>query len=133
MILFIFAVALIAPVTRTTNSSPSPQQHTETVSGYRLLEFGWAGPLQANIAWYANLPLALCIIQMLRGSPPGFNISRITASVVTTALLPFAGYSIFGGWYPGYTRGPAEWLWLACFGVLFATALYARRLRTRPL
>ena len=127
LILLLFGISLACPVAAITEASRASPRHVDYLTGLNLLAFGWLGPMQASFAWYANLPLVFCLVQMLRAQPPSFGLTSFTALLAATSLLPFANLSALDGWHMGLVRGPAVWLWLASFCMLFGTALYARR------
>jgi hypothetical protein len=95
--------------------------------GLILLIFGWLfGPLGLTVAWYANLPLLVCIGLMLFGRVPSFLTASVSLVLALTALFPMYFWDPRWGGGLSFVRGPAIWLWLASFvTVWLAVALLA--------
>lgn len=87
--------------------------------GLMLLELGWLGPIEYSPAWYANIPLTVCVILMAFGRPPGKRLSLIGLTVAFTVFLPYwqISFSDDRGGHLAWEGGPAVWAWLAAFTV----------------
>ena len=106
--------------------------------GYEALIKGWAGPLMmfwhpsfGMFAWYANVPLAICMVQMLRGDPPTLQWALPGLALALTAFAPLYFYSDARGEDALCARGPGFWLWICSFAVTAAAAVWENS-RWRP-
>lgn len=92
------------------------------VGGWFLLAVGWfAGPLSLSVAWYANIPLFVCLWRMLLGRLPNFWLASIALSIALSSLLP-----MLMGNMVTLVRGPGVWLWLASFLVIWIPPAFMR-------
>jgi hypothetical protein len=93
----------------------------EPEAGWWLLAAGWLfGPFGLSIAWYANIPFAVCIFRMARGLYPGMQVAIVGFVLALTGLLPFFFLDIdIRGYTPVIVRGSTVWLWLSAFLVVF--------------
>jgi hypothetical protein len=112
----LWIAALFAPCVQVIHGTPTP------LRGYRLALFGWLGPLELSIAWFANLPYFYCCMKLLRGNAPSRRAATVALLVALTALLPQLAYSEVFGWTKASLAGPAIWLWLTAFVINFALA-----------
>lgn len=91
----------------------TPPGHEKLWSGGLVLAIGWLGPMVATLAWYANIPWAISVVQGLLGRRPG----RITTTVaIVLGLTMFVMQSAYGEGEGGH--GPVSWriggfVWLA--------------------
>ena len=106
--------------------------------GYETLLTGWAGPLMlfwhpsfGMFAWYANVFLGICMVQMLRGRPPALHHALSGLMLALTAFAPLYFYSDARGEDALCGRGPGFWLWIAAIAVTAAAALWEHS-RWRP-
>ena len=106
--------------------------------GYETLITGWAGPLMmfwhpsfGMFAWYANVLLMICMVQMLRGRPPALQWALPGLMLALTALAPLYFYSDVRGEDALCARGPGFWLWISSFAVAAAAAIWESS-RWRP-
>jgi hypothetical protein len=112
------------------------------MKGWFVLKYGWIAPLAGLMAshdspfaefgcfaWYANIPLIIFVIILLSGRRVDFWISTIILCLALTGLapIPFKDVEIDGHVTWEYLRGPAVWLWLSSFAVVWAVALYAKK------
>lgn len=117
-ILVLFSAALLSPSFQYMNAGRTLGESLEVGKGWQLAAFGWIGPIGLCFAWFANIPLVVCVLKMLRGRPPGRRVSMVAACLALSVLLPHLILSFADGWHTGYLRGPAVWLWLSCFGIV---------------
>lgn len=118
IVIGLFAAALFLPGYQTTSAGAIIRQSDDIVPGWRLASLGWLGPLELCFAWFANVPLIVMVVQMLRGKYPEQPISLITACLAFSVLLPQRIFQPADGWHAGHFHGPAIWVWLSCFGVI---------------
>jgi hypothetical protein len=109
--LAIWIAALFAPCVQFVHGSPTP------LHGYRLAMFGWLGPLELSIAWYANILYFYCCYKLWRGQAPSRRVSTIALAIAWTAFVPQLAYSEVYGWSRAYLTGPAIWLWVGAFAI----------------
>lgn len=90
--------------------------------GGLVLAIGWLGPLVFTLAWYANIPWAIGVVQALLGKRPG----RITTTIAfVLGLTMFAMREAYGEGEGGH--GPVSlrigaFVWLASLLPLLAVA-----------
>jgi hypothetical protein len=99
--------------------------------GYQTLLTGWVGPLMVfwhpsfgMFAWYANVFLLICLVQMFRGRAPAAPHAVSGLMLALTALAPISFYSEARGEDALCARGPGFWLWIAGFVVTAAAAAW---------
>jgi hypothetical protein len=95
----------------------------------RLALFGWLGPIFFLApGWYANIPFAISLYRCFGGRVPGRRPAVIGLLFAATALIPFMVYDFWWGleWY--VLRGPAVWLWLGAYALVWIPAILADRL-----
>ena len=103
-------------------------QITANQPGRFLAEWGWLGPIQGSIAWYANLLLLWIMVRLVRGHFPGFKLPLIAAALSLSALLPEFVYDFEqdGKIHAVIIYGSAVWLWVGAFIAPSAIALLWR-------
>ena len=94
--------------------------------GWGLLKYGWLGPMGLSVAWYGNIPFLICIATLLCGRVPRFDVATVSLGIAASGLLPISGLHIFQGPTWSLIRGPAVWLWLASFVIVWLPAAYTR-------
>ena len=82
--------------------------------GYEVAIIGFLGLLVFNVAWFANLLLAPCLLLMVLGRPKEW----LALAAVALALTTFIPFDVFGP--DEGTAGPAQlgvgaFVWLAAF------------------
>lgn len=122
----IYAAALIAPGYQLTEGGKILHPRVEVIWGWRLAAFGWLGPLELSFAWFANIPLAICVIKIFRGKAPGHAIVAMAVCLGLSALLPLRVFDPIYGWSMGFVRGPTIWLWLVSIAMTVVAAIAAR-------
>ena len=95
-------------------------------SGWVLLRYGWLGPFVLSIGWYGNFPLLICIVTLLRGRVPSFALATASLAIAASSLLPIVGLDPRWDVPLSLIRGPAVWLWLASFVIVWLPAAYTR-------
>jgi hypothetical protein len=122
--LLLWFAALFAPM-RLELAGPFYNVDFQPFLGWRLASYGWLGPLGLAPGWYANIPLAISLIQCLRGRPPGRRLAWVGLAVAATALAPFWYFGFAGSFRSWYVvRGPALWLWLSAFVLVWLPAIW---------
>ena len=105
----------------------------ESIKGWYLLLVGWFfGPLGLSIAWYANILLLICIGTMFFGQVPNFWVASVAFGIAVSGLFPIYILSMVSGYTLALVRGPAVWLWLASFLIVWIPAAFLRWPGTRP-
>lgn len=90
--------------------------------GWAVLALGWLiGPVSLSIAWYANIPLLVCIGTLFRGRVPNFWLASASLGLALTGLLPL---HLSGQW--SLLRGLAVWCWLGAFAAIWIPAAFMR-------
>ena len=95
-------------------------------SGWVLLRWGWIGPLVLSVAWYGNIPLLICIAMLLGSRRPGLGLATVSLGIAASGLLPMYTYDMVPGSTWSLVRGPAVWLWLASFVIVWLPAAHSR-------
>jgi hypothetical protein len=119
----LFAASLFLPGHQRTSAGSILGQADDVVPGWRLASLGWLGPLELCFAWFANLPLIVCVVRMLRGKSPNRPVAIATACLALSVLLPQRIWQPADGWHTGHFHGAAIWLWLSCFGVVLLASI----------
>jgi hypothetical protein len=115
--------ALFLPGHQSTSAGSILHHSDDVVPGWRLASLGWLGPLELCFAWFANIPLIICVVKMLRGSSPKQLTAVITSCLALSVLLPQLIWQPADGWHTGHLYGAAVWLWLAAFGVVVLASM----------
>ena len=123
IVICLFTAALFLPAHQSTSAGSILHQSDDVVPGWRLASLGWLGPLELCFAWFANLPLIICVVKMLRGKSPKPPTAVITACLALSVLLPQRIWQPADGWHTGHFHGPAIWLWLSCFTVILLASM----------
>ncbi len=123
IVICLFSVALFLPGHQSTSAGSILHQSDDIVPGWRLAILGWLGPLEFCFAWFANLPLIICVVKMLRGKSPKQLTAAITACLALSVLLPQRIWQPADGWHTGHLYGAAVWLWLATFAVVVLASM----------
>jgi len=122
IVICLFTAALFLPGHQSTSAGSILHQSDDVVTGWRLASLGWLGPLELCFAWFANLPLIICVVKILRGKSPRPPTAVITACLGLSVLLPQRIWQPADGWHTGHLYGTAVWPWLAGFGVVYSCA-----------
>lgn len=136
--LFAIVAALWVGAMVTPNLATCAYGAQQWAPGYETLVTGWAGPLMmfwhpsyGMFAWYANLFLVVCMVQMMRGRPPALHHALPGLMLALTSFAPLYFYSDARGEDALCGRGPGFWLWIAAFAVTAAAAVWENS-RWRP-
>jgi hypothetical protein len=98
---------------------------TRLKTGWWLALWGWLGPFVFAPGWFANIPLAKCLARMLTGREPRRQTASAALIIAATALLPHGLYDFTMGNFLWSTfQGPAIWIWLGAFAVVWITSIY---------
>jgi hypothetical protein len=65
---------------------------------------GWLGPLELCFAWFANVPLIIFVVKMLRGKSPNQPVAVIATCLALSVLLPQRIFQPADGWHTGQQR-----------------------------
>ena len=95
-------------------------------TGWTLLIWGWLGPTGLSVAWYGNIPLLICIAMLLCSRTPSFRLATVSLGIAASGLLPVYTYDMVPGSPWTLVRGPAVWLWLASFVIVWSPAAHSR-------
>ena len=95
-------------------------------SGWVLLRWGWIGPLVLSVAWFGNILLLICIVMLLCGRIPNFVLATVSLGIAASGLLPIVGLDPRWDVPLSLVRGPAVWLWLASFVIVWLPAAHSR-------
>ncbi len=95
----------------------------ERYLGWRFLAYGWLGPVALSFAWYANIPLALCMIRMARGIAPNFLSSSIALFLALTVFIRAHHLGPMNEDHVNSFSGPGVYFGLVAFIMTWAMAL----------
>lgn len=116
VVLGLWVTAQFLPYTTTTQGGSGGVNRDY---GYHLALWGWLGPLELNIAWYANIPLLVTVARILLGKRPHPRVTLVTTLIALDALVPAAwfDFEVSGQFRAIFLSGPAVWVWLGAFAV----------------
>lgn len=92
---------------------------------------GWLGPFRLEFGWWANIPIFVSAVTLLRGRVPKPWIVAVGAALAASALWPVRLPYNEGGteWGKVCAFGLGFWLWFACSLI---PGLFVLPLRRRP-
>lgn len=137
LIFGLWLTSLISPLTETSISPNAVGVFAvRKTYGFEYLICGWLGVLLvSSFAWIANLTLALCMISLMKCRSPYLWLATLSLGLALTALLPIRSLMSLDldGSLTGYgtVRGPAVFLWLTSFCVLWITTVCDKFLKNK--